>query len=108
MNSLNPYYGLQVSNQVWQSIDYLNEKQLKILTAKFRDYYEKAPGSRIARIYGRYFLIFLFLRYTGARISEVTGIDDQADVDYRVGDFTMAVLKRHNAHKKNMRKRQIF
>ena len=104
MNSLNPYYGLQVSNQVWQNIDYLNEKQLKILTAKFRDYCEKAPGSRIARIRGRYFLMFLFLRYTGARISEVAGIDDQNDVDYRAGDVTMAVLKRHNLHKKNMRK----
>lgn len=104
MNSPNPYYGLQVSNQVWQNIDYLNEKQLKTLTAKFRDYCEKAPGSGIARIYGRYFLIFLFLRYTGARTSEVAGIDDQADVDYRTGDITMAVLKRHNPHKKKMRK----
>jgi site-specific recombinase XerD len=99
VNSLNPYYGLQVSNQVWQNIDYLNEKQLKILTAKFRDYCEKAPGSRVARIRGRYFLMFLFLRFTGARISEVAGIDDQADVDYRAGDVTMAVLKRHNPHK---------
>jgi integrase len=104
VNSLNPYYGLQVSNQVWQNIDYLNEKQLKILTGKFRDYYEKASGPRVARIHGRYFLMFLFLRYTGARISEVAGIDDQADIDYRAGDITMAVLKRHNPHKKNMRK----
>ena len=104
MNSLNPYYGLQVSNQVWQNIDYLNEKQLKILTAKFRDYCEKAPGPRVTRIRGRYFLMFLFLRFTGARISEVAGIDDQADVDYRAGDITLAVLKRHNPHKKNLRK----
>jgi integrase len=104
VNSLNPYYGLQASNQVWQNIDYLNEKQLKILTAKFRDYYEKAPGPRVARIHGRYFLVFLFLRFTGARISEVAGIDDQADIDFRAGDITMAVLKRHNPHKKNMRK----
>jgi len=104
VNSLNPYYGLQVSNQVWQNIDYLNEKQLKILTAKFRDYCEKAPGPRVTRIRGRYFLMFLFLRFTGARISEVAGIDDQADVDYRAGDITLAVLKRHNPHKKNLRK----
>jgi len=104
LNSIKSYYGSPSFNQPWQNIDYLNEKQLKILTAKFRDYYEKAPGSRIARIYGRYFLIFLFLRYTGARISEVAGIDDQADVDYRTGDVTMAVLKRHNPHKKKMRK----
>jgi len=104
MTSVNPYYGLQVSNQVGRNIDYLNEKQLKILTAKFRDYFEKAPGPRVARIRGRYFLMFLFLRFTGARISEVAGIDDQVDVDYRAGDVTLAVLKRHNPHKKNMRK----
>ena len=104
MNALNPYYGLQVSNQVWQNIDYLNEKQLKILTAKFRDYYEKAAGPRVARIHGRYFLMFLFLRFTGARISEVAGIDDQVDVDYRSADVTLAILKRHNPKKKNMRK----
>ncbi len=103
-NSIKSYYGSPAFNQSWQNIDYLNEKQLKILTAKFQSFCNKAPGPWTARIRGRYFLIFLFLRYTGARISEVTGIDDQADVDYRAGDVTMAVLKRHNPHKKNMRK----
>jgi site-specific recombinase XerD len=103
-NSIKSYYGSPAFNQVWQNIDYLNEKQLKILTGKFKDYCEKAPGSRIARVRGRYFLMFLFLRFTGARISEVAGIDDQNDIDYQAGDITMAVLKRHNPHKKNMRK----
>jgi molybdate transport system regulatory protein len=103
-NSIKSYYGSPAFNQPWQNIDYLNEKQLNILTAKFRDFYKKAPGPRVARIRGRYFLIFLFLRHTGARISEVTGIDDQVDVDYRSADVTLAVLKRRNPHKKNMRK----
>jgi integrase len=103
-NSIKSYYGSPAFSQVWQNIDYLNEKQLKILTAKFRDYYEKASGPRVARIHGRYFFVFLFLRFSGARISEVAGIDDQADIDFRAGDITMAVLKRHNPHKKNMRK----
>jgi integrase len=104
VNSLNPYYGSPAFSQTWQNIDYLNEKQLKILTRKFQDFYKKAPGPWSARVRGRYFLMFLFLRYTGARISEVAGIDDQVDVDYRSADITMAVLKRHNPHKKNMRK----
>lgn len=103
-NSIKSYYGSPAFNQPWQNIDYLNEKQLKILTAKFQNFCRNAPGLWTARVRGRYFLIFLFLRYTGARISEVTGIDDQADVDYRTGDVTMAVLKRHNPHKKKMRK----
>lgn len=103
-NSIKSYYGSPAFNQPWQNIDYLNEKQLKILTAKFKLFCSNTPGSRTARVRGRYFLIFLFLRYTGARISEVTGIDDQSDVDYRSGDVTMAVLKRHHPHKKKMRK----
>jgi molybdate transport system regulatory protein len=48
--------------------------------------------------------MFLFLRFTGARISEVAGINDQVDVDFRSADVTLAVLKRHNPHNKNMRK----
>ena len=104
MSSLNPYYGSPAFNQPWQNIDYLNEMQLKILTAKFKNFCNMAPGPWTARVRGRYFLIFLFLRYTGARISEVTGINDQTDVDYRSADVTLAVLKRHNPHKKNMRK----
>jgi len=103
-NSIKSYYGSRAFNQPWQNIDYFNENQLNILTKKFQDFYKKAPGPWSARVRGRYFLIFLFLRYTGARISEVTGINDQADVDYRSADVTMAVLKRHNPHKKNMRK----
>lgn len=103
-NSIKSYYGTPAFNQPWQNIDYFTERQLKILTAKFKDFLKKSPGPWTARIRGRYFLIFLFLRFTGARISEVAGIDDQADVDYRTGDVTMAVLKRHNPNKKKMRK----
>jgi len=103
-NSIKSYYGLPAFSQVWQNIDFLNEKQLKTLTAKFQDFYSKAPGPRVARIRGRYFLMFLFLRFTGARISEVAGIDDQVDVDFRSADVTLAILKRHNPKKKNMRK----
>ena len=103
-NSIKSYYGSPAFNQPWQNIDYLNEKQLKNLTAKFQDFLKMTPGPRVARIRGRYFLIFLFLRYSGGRISEVTGIDDQVDVDYRAGEVTMAVLKRHDPHKKKMRK----
>lgn len=85
-------------------IEYLNEAQVNALTARFQEYYDQAPGPHAARIRGRYFLVFLFLRYTGGRVSEVVGIDDQVDVDYRAGDVTMEVLKRHNPKKKGMKK----
>jgi len=104
MISLKPYFGLPVSIQVGQNIDYLNEEQLNSLITKFQEFYDRAKGTKTTRIRGRYFLMFLFLRFIGARISEVAGIDDQVDVDYRSGDVTLAVLKRHSPHKKNMRK----
>jgi hypothetical protein len=67
--SIKSYYGSPAFSQGWQNIDYLNEKQLKILTAKFRDFYKKAPGPWSARVRGRYFLMFLFLRYTGVKFA---------------------------------------
>jgi molybdate transport system regulatory protein len=104
VNSLKPYHSFPVSVQVGQNIEYLNENQLNALTGKFQDFYDKAPGFRIARIRGRYFLVFLFLRFTAGRVSEIAGIDDQVDVDFRSGDVTLAVLKRRNPNKQNMRK----
>jgi integrase len=97
-------YSVQLMPRITQEgIDHLNEKQLNDLTEQFQLYYDKAPA-KYAKARGRYFLVFLFLRYTGSRISEVIGIDDQVDVDFRAGDITMAVLKRHNPKRKNARK----
>jgi site-specific recombinase XerD len=103
-NAIKPYHGLAISSQVGQNIEYLSEEQLNNLIARFQDFYDRAKGTKTARIRGRYFLIFLFLRFTGARISEVAGIDDQADIDYRSGDVTLAVLKRRKPNKRDLRK----
>ena len=100
---LKPYSAPLVPLVSQEGIDHLNEKQLNDLTAQFQVFYDKAPAN-YARARGRYFLIYLFLRYTGARVSEVTGINDQADVDFRAGDITMNILKRHNPKRKNTRK----
>lgn len=100
---LKPYSTPLVPLVSQEGIDHLNEKQLNDLTAQFQVFYDKAPAN-YARARGRYFLVYLFLRYTGARVSEVTGINDQADVDFRAGDITMNILKRHNPKRKNTRK----
>ena len=97
-------YSVQVLPRIAQEgIDHLNEKQLNDLTGQFQLFYDKSPA-KYAKARGRYFLIYLFLRYTGGCVSEVAGINDQADIDFRAGDITMDILKRHNPKRKNARK----
>lgn len=100
---LNPYSASFVPRISQEGIEHLSEKQLNELTAQFQVFYDKAPAN-YARARGRYFLVYLFLRYTGARVSEVTGINDQAGIDFRAGDITMNILKRNNPKRKNTRK----
>lgn len=59
----------------------LDTAQLEALTKAFRSWAEGAagPGTRLAR--GRVWLIYLVLRYTGAKLGEVLNLDDQADID---------------------------
>ncbi|PMP67101.1 MAG: hypothetical protein C0192_03770, partial [Desulfurella multipotens] len=49
-------------------IEYLSEEQLNALTQAFMDYYDKSIKYRKAR--GKYWLTYLFLRFTGARLNE--------------------------------------
>ena len=100
---LKSFRGQVLPVNIHEGIDRLNEKQLNDLTEQFQIFYDQAPKN-FARARGRYFLVYLFLRYTGGRISEVTKIDDQADIDFRAGDITMDILKRHNPKRKNARK----
>ncbi len=105
MKKLTPHWkSLPVYQADGPGIEYLNETQLNDLTSKFQEFYDQAPNLRASRTRGRYFLVFLFLRYTGGRISEIVNINDQVDVDYRAGDVTMNVLKRHSPKKKGKRK----
>ena len=100
---LKPFRGQVLPVNIHEGIDHLNEKQLNDLTEQFQIFYDQAPKN-FARARGRYFLVYLFLRYTGGRVSEVTKIDDQADIDFRAGDITMDILKRHNPKRKSARK----
>lgn len=43
--------------------------------------------------FGRYGLVFLLLRHTGARLTEVFGIDDTRDVDFRNAEIRLVTLK---------------
>jgi integrase len=64
-------------------IEYLNNLQVESLTETFRLWHESAPSSYIRRVRGRYWLVFLVLRFTGARIGEILRIDDSTDIDFK-------------------------
>ncbi len=82
----------------YNSISYLTENQLNNLTLAFQNRYDKAEG-KWHRIRGNYWLIFLVLRFTGARLSEVISVKYE-DIDFRNGEIRLITLKRHNPKKK--------
>ncbi|PMP92696.1 MAG: site-specific integrase [Desulfurella sp.] len=75
-------------------IEYLSEEQLNTLTQAFMDYYDKSIKYRKAR--GKYWLTYLFLRFTGARLNEVLSINDNTDVDFRNSEVKLVTLKQRN------------
>ena len=75
-------------------IEYLSEDQLNALTQAFMDYYDKSVKYRKAK--GKYWLVYLFLRFTGARLNEVLSINDNTDVDFRNSEVKLVTLKQRN------------
>jgi molybdate transport system regulatory protein len=70
-----------VTFAVPRDIKYLDSEQLEALTASFRTWYRKASRPDIRRARGRVWLVYLALRYTGARLGEVLALDDRTDID---------------------------
>ena len=95
------YSNNYISNyQQNQNIKYLTENQLDSLIATFQSWYDdKSISDTKRRIRGRYWLIFLTLRFTGARISEVINIKHK-DIDFRNAEIRLITLKRHNPKKR--------
>lgn len=71
-------------------IYHLTEDELNKLTSIFQQWFEEKRS--IVR--ARYWLVFLFLRYTGARISEVLNINETRDIDFRNSTVRLITLKR--------------
>ena len=76
--------------EVRQPIAHLNGLQMDRLTEAFRIWNETSPSTYIRRVRGRYWLAFLVLRFTGARLGEVLKLDDAADIDYPRGEVSLA------------------
>ncbi|HOV85293.1 MAG TPA: site-specific integrase [Syntrophobacteraceae bacterium] len=64
------------------SVEHLSQHQLRRLSEAFELWHRRASSSYIRRVRGRYWLSYLFLRFTGARIGEVLRLNDLADIDF--------------------------
>lgn len=98
MNQLVARNNLPVSIEVnrGEDIPYLLPDQVNALASAFQEWYDDAcirPSTRKSR--GRYWLSFLMLRYTGARLGEVLHLNDISDIDYRAAEVKLITLKRH-------------
>ena len=80
--------------------NFLTDDQINRLTLAFQSWFDQKDISDTKRrIRGRYWLVFLALRFTGARISEVTNIKPD-DIDFRNAEVRLITLKKHNPKKK--------
>ncbi len=81
--------------------NFLTDDQINALTKAFQDWYDDKSINNYRRFFrGRYWLVFLLLRYTGARLSEVLNLNLN-DIDFRNAEIKLITLKRHNPKKKN-------
>lgn len=69
---------------------HLTEAQMKRLMEAFRSWRESAGKAHTQRVRGRYWLTFILLRFTGARIGEVLKVRDDKDIDLARGEVRIA------------------
>ena len=79
-----------------KSPNYLTDDQVNRLTATFQAWYDDKNINDYRRFFrGRYWLVYLLLRFTGARVSEVYNLK-LSDIDFRNAEIRLITLKRHN------------
>ena len=83
------------------AVEYLTEVQMNALVDTFQRWFDESPTEAKRKSRGRYWLCFLVLRFTGARLGEVLRIDDRTDIDFRNAEIKLVTLKRHNRARKN-------
>lgn len=75
-------------------IKYLMPDELDRLTTTWRRWYDDAPTDHKRKVRGRYWLVYLTLRHTGARLGEVIQVRDDQDIDTREARLRLKTLKR--------------
>ena len=83
-----------ISECTAQSIQHLDSAQIKGLTKAFSEWHEAAPSNYIREVRGRYWLAFLLLRFTGAKVGEVLSVDDQSHIDFQQNEITILPSRR--------------
>jgi len=102
MNRIKPYQTLALGTA--SVIEYLSENQVNDLVYNFQRWFDESPTKTKRKIRGRYWLVFLVLRFTGARLGEVLLIDETTDIDFRNAEIRIVTLKRHSPRKKNQKR----
>jgi len=69
---------------------HLTEEEVNRLVRAYQEWFDARPGVYRAK----YWAIFLLLRFTGARVSEVLALDDTRDLDFRRSEVVLPTLKR--------------
>jgi molybdate transport system regulatory protein len=84
-------------------IKYLSIQEVDALTYTFQSWFDQSPSTgKKRKIRGRYWLVYLVLRFTGARLGEVIQINDSVDIDFRSSDIRIVTLKRRNEKPKRI------
>jgi len=75
-------------------VDHLSRSQLHRLMDAFRCWNESAPTPYVRKVRGRYWLAFLMLRFTGARIGEILSVDDSTHIDFTQNEIRIVARTR--------------
>lgn len=106
MNMLAVSNSLPVAASPQADTQYLMPDQVDALVTAFQSWYDNSRTDKTRTIRGRYWLTFLLLRFTGARIGEVLLVDETKDIDYRAAEIKLVTLKRHNKDASGKKKRK--
>jgi molybdate transport system regulatory protein len=102
MNLVHAKSALAISNHGLK-IKYLMPHEIDALTMAFQRWFDSANSKgkhRCTR--GRYWLSYLMLRFTGARLGEIVQIDDTAAIDFRAAEVRIVTLKRRDGQPKRL------
>ncbi|WP_027185995.1 TOBE domain-containing protein [Desulfovibrio inopinatus] len=67
---------------VSEGVRWLNKHQLELLASSFTAWVQVSRDARTKRSRERVYLVFLLLRYSGARLGEVLSLDERKNFDY--------------------------
>ena len=72
-------------------VHHLDRVQVERLVDSFREWYDSAPTIFTRRVRGRYWIAFLCMRFTGARIGEVLKLDDARDINFDGNEILISI-----------------